>query len=223
MAFPSYVLKGLQMQMSQKIGLASIFSLATIVVLFDLLRIVYSVEGARGGAGGVSTSLWVILEAIVAVTISCLPVYRTIFSWRKRQRKEKGTYQDLTGRERLVRTQQSFELGHLNTRTDSKSQDQRGVKKAVAGRTWKDIRHKLSLLWNKILRSHLNLHISKLSRKTQSEPNLGSPRLPILPSEWRSEGCADLLEACSANYGRFCYVCSIFCCLEERLDLSGVA
>ena len=90
MAFPLYVLKGLQMQISQKLGLATVFCLAILIVIFDILRTIFSAKSARGGAVGASTALWDILEITIAVMVSCLPTYRTIFT----QRKQKNTKKD---------------------------------------------------------------------------------------------------------------------------------
>ena len=119
MAFPLYVLKALKMRMSQKIGLASVFCLAILVVVFDILRTIFSVISARGGAVGASTALWDILEITIAVIVSCLPIYRTIFTQRKRrqQGKSNGTYSDIEGQQRLVKTQPSFELANVQGAT----------------------------------------------------------------------------------------------------------
>lgn len=78
MALPLYFLKGLRMRTTQKIGLAGVFSLAVFVVVFDILRTVFSTVGAQ-------SALWCVLEASVAVIVSCLPVYRSILSHRKQQ------------------------------------------------------------------------------------------------------------------------------------------
>ena len=133
MAFPLYVVKGLQMRFSQKMGLASIFCLAILVVIFDILRTVFSAKSARGGAVGASTALWDILEITVAVMVSCLPTYRTIFTQRKRRKQQKinGTYRTITGQEqRLVKTQPSLELADVENATDN---DQAKMKRVVAG------------------------------------------------------------------------------------------
>ena len=133
MAFPLYVLKGLQMQTRQKWGLASVFCLAILVVIFDILRTVFSAKSARGGAVGASTALWDILEITIAVIVSCLPAYRTILTQRKqrKQRKTNGTYSNITGQEqRLVKAQPSLELANVENATNV---DETRMKNILAG------------------------------------------------------------------------------------------
>lgn len=133
MAFPLYVLKGLQMQTRQKLGLASVFCLAILVVIFDILRTVFSAKSARGGAVGASTALWDILEITIAVIVSCLPTYRTILAQKKKrkQRKTNGTYSNITGQEQhLVKTQPSLELANVESATNI---DETRMKRILAG------------------------------------------------------------------------------------------
>lgn len=122
MAFPLKVLKGLQIRTSQKIGLSSVFCLAILVVIFDITRTVFSVISARGGAAGAGTVLWDILEATVAVIVSCLPTYGTIFT-QKKQKKSKRNYTNITGQENLVKTQPSLELTSFENAMDGASND----------------------------------------------------------------------------------------------------
>ena len=79
MAFPLWVLSTLQMGIRQKIGLATIFCLATLVIIFDILRTVISCSGGAVGAQGV---FWDLCEANVAVLTSTLPTYRFLLSRR---------------------------------------------------------------------------------------------------------------------------------------------
>lgn len=133
MAFPLYVLNGLQMQINQKLGLASVFCLAILIVIFDILRTIFSAKSARGGAVGASTALWDILEITIAVIVSCLPTYRTLLTQRKstKQRKTNGTYSNITGQEqRLVKTQPSLELADVESATNS---DQTKMNRILAG------------------------------------------------------------------------------------------
>ena len=83
MAFPLWILSTLQMGIRQKLGLAAIFCLATLVIIFDIIRTVISCSGGAVGAQGV---FWDICEANVAVLISTLPIYRFLLSrraWKK--------------------------------------------------------------------------------------------------------------------------------------------
>jgi hypothetical protein len=82
MALSFYTLKRLQhIPNAQKIGLASLFSIATFVILFDILRSKYAL-----GVGVVALdSIWDILKPSIAVIISALPVYRALLSTSKKQ------------------------------------------------------------------------------------------------------------------------------------------
>ncbi|MCJ1389046.1 hypothetical protein MMC18_001900 [Xylographa bjoerkii] len=80
MALPLWMLKGLRISRAQKIGLAAIFLIAFIDILFDILRTIYTVNG---GAVGLDTT-FDILEPTIAVIISTLPTYRALFMTRKR-------------------------------------------------------------------------------------------------------------------------------------------
>ncbi|MDI1488104.1 MAG: hypothetical protein OHK93_007378 [Ramalina farinacea] len=79
MAFPLWVLSTLQMGLRQKLGLAAIFCLATLAIIFDILRTVISCSGGAVGAQGV---FWDLCEANVAVLTSTLPIYRFLLSRR---------------------------------------------------------------------------------------------------------------------------------------------
>ena len=72
MASPIWQLWKLQMATAKKLALGALFSLATIDVIFDILRTINSVDG---GAVALDT-VWDVLEPCVAVIVSCLPVYR---------------------------------------------------------------------------------------------------------------------------------------------------
>ncbi|MCJ1286824.1 hypothetical protein MMC26_006170 [Xylographa opegraphella] len=80
MALPLWMLKGLRISRAQKIGLAAIFLIAFIDILFDILRTIYTVNGA---AVGLDTT-FDILEPSIAVIISTLPTYRALFMTRRR-------------------------------------------------------------------------------------------------------------------------------------------
>lgn len=91
MGLPLYMLKQLQkVPLAQKIGLASLFSMAIIVIIFDILRAVYALE-----IGVVALdSIWNILEPSIAVMVSALPIYRALFTTRRKR--DKTSYTNLT-------------------------------------------------------------------------------------------------------------------------------
>ena len=80
MALPLWMLKGLRISRAQKIGLAAIFLIAFIDILFDILRTIYTVNG---GAVGLDTT-FDILEPSIAVIVSTLPTYRALVMTRRR-------------------------------------------------------------------------------------------------------------------------------------------
>jgi len=71
MALPLWMIYQLKLRTAHKIGLAFVFALAFVDIVFDILRTIYTVNG---GALALDT-LWDILEPTIAVIISCLPTY----------------------------------------------------------------------------------------------------------------------------------------------------
>ena len=63
------------MKLSQKLGLASIFSFATVVITLDILRTVEAI--------GFSQALFTIVETNFAVIIYCLPTYRALLNLKQ--------------------------------------------------------------------------------------------------------------------------------------------
>ena len=81
MAVPMYMLWGLQMRRGQKIGIACVFCLGFVVAIFDILRTVESlVSGTFSGV-----ALWSSMEVSIAVIVSSLPTYRTLFGIKTRK------------------------------------------------------------------------------------------------------------------------------------------
>ena len=76
MALPLGMLKTLQTRTGQKIGLALLFLIATVGIVFDILHTIYNI---REGLVEVETILWDILEPTIVVMISALPTYRALF------------------------------------------------------------------------------------------------------------------------------------------------
>ena len=97
---------GLQLRKSQKVVLAGIFSLASVVAIFDILRTVESLQS--GTFSGVA--LWSSLEVTIAVIVASLPLYRALLTSKGRKsllsRGSMGQYNDMsdsqTGVERKV-------------------------------------------------------------------------------------------------------------------------
>ncbi|MCJ1396430.1 hypothetical protein MMC18_009320 [Xylographa bjoerkii] len=72
MALPLWMLKGLKMRLSQKLGLIFVFSFALLIVALDILRTVEAIWGNQ--------ILYTILEINFAVIISCLPTFRSLLN-----------------------------------------------------------------------------------------------------------------------------------------------
>lgn len=77
------------MSMSRKVGLAAIFLIAIIDVVFDITRTVYTVHG---GVVALDT-IWDILEPTIAVIVSSLPTYKALLGIAKK--KKSKSYQNL--------------------------------------------------------------------------------------------------------------------------------
>ena len=80
MALPLAMLRGLQMLTTTKIGLAGVFSLASFIIAFDILRTVESLL-ASNIVG--FNALWTNLECSIAVLVSALPSFVTLISSKK--------------------------------------------------------------------------------------------------------------------------------------------
>ncbi|KAL8787522.1 MAG: hypothetical protein Q9213_002180 [Squamulea squamosa] len=79
---PLWMIRGLQISTSRKVGLAGLFLIAIIDVIFDITRTIYTVDG---GAVALDT-IWDILEPTIAVIVSSLPTYKALFgTTRKKQ------------------------------------------------------------------------------------------------------------------------------------------
>lgn len=83
MALPLRILWNLHVTRRQKFGLATIFSLATIVIIFAIVRAVEtsstltpSALASLEGADPISLTLFSAMESTIAVIVSCLPTFR---------------------------------------------------------------------------------------------------------------------------------------------------
>ena len=80
MALPLPAIWKLQMDTSQKLGVASVFLLAWLTIAFDVIRVVETFQ-----LGSALVALYTTLEVDVAVIISALPAYKVLL--------KKATYQ----------------------------------------------------------------------------------------------------------------------------------
>ena len=85
MALPIFMIRNMQIQRAQKIGLAILFSVGTIIIIFDIIRVVSFVLLLNNPTYVTGVALWAGLECNVAVLVSCLPTYRTLLP-NKRKR-----------------------------------------------------------------------------------------------------------------------------------------
>ena len=72
MALPLWMVKRLRITTAQKLGLTLIFSLATLLVAIDILRVIEALAHRQ--------SLYSVLEINLFVVVSCLPTYRTLLN-----------------------------------------------------------------------------------------------------------------------------------------------
>ena len=86
MALPLWMLRGLSISTKQKFGLGFIFSLATVCVVLDIVRVIQ--------AAAQHQALYTIIEINFVVIISCLPTYRALLGVKKRRqsRRPSGSY-----------------------------------------------------------------------------------------------------------------------------------
>ena len=77
MALPLWMVKDLNINVKQKLGMVFIFSLALFCIALDILRTVEALAANQ--------ALYTVLEINMVVIIDCLPTYSTILSWRRRR------------------------------------------------------------------------------------------------------------------------------------------
>ncbi|MCJ1383785.1 hypothetical protein MMC17_006899 [Xylographa soralifera] len=82
MALPLWMLKGLKMKLSQKLGLIFVFSFALLIVALDILRTVEAIWGNQ--------ILYTILEINFAVIISCLPTFRSVLNMNQARKSSRS-------------------------------------------------------------------------------------------------------------------------------------
>ncbi len=82
MALPFWMLRDLKISISQKLGLALIFSFAIVCVALDIVRVVKAISQNQ--------ALYTIIEINFVVVISCLPTYRTLLNIRKRKQRQQS-------------------------------------------------------------------------------------------------------------------------------------
>lgn len=82
MALPYWQLRTLKIGTTQKLGLAFIFSFATVCVALDIVRVVEAVFQNQ--------ALYTIIEINLVVVISCLPTYRSLLIIRQRRKSQKS-------------------------------------------------------------------------------------------------------------------------------------
>jgi uncharacterized membrane protein len=82
------MLLGLQMRKGQKAGLAGVFCLGLVIVVFDILR---TVESLASGTFS-DVALWSSMKVFMAVIVASLPSYRTLLGNKTR----KGTVRYLS-------------------------------------------------------------------------------------------------------------------------------
>ncbi|TVY71495.1 Satratoxin biosynthesis SC1 cluster protein [Lachnellula suecica] len=104
---PLWMLRGLHVTKTQKLGLAAIFALGLADTVFDIVRTVYTVNG---GAVALDT-VWDILEPAIAVIASSLPTYRGLVSPPKKPSYNHTGYTGNT----LNKTSQGVSLSTLKT------------------------------------------------------------------------------------------------------------
>ncbi|MCJ1397191.1 hypothetical protein MMC11_000383 [Xylographa trunciseda] len=109
MALPLWMLKGLKMKISQKLGLIFVFSFALLIVALDILRTVEAISGNQ--------ILYTILEINFAVIISCLPTFRSLLNvkqTRKSSRSGAGSSRQLSNWSRSKGSKKFSNISNLS-------------------------------------------------------------------------------------------------------------
>ena len=109
MALPLPAIWKLQMDTSQKLGVASVFLLAWLTIAFDVIRVVETFQ-----LGSALVALYTTLEVDVAVLISALPAYKVLL---KKETYRLGNSDSLFGKGQNRLSQGSYRLESYTERT----------------------------------------------------------------------------------------------------------
>lgn len=80
MTLPLCMIRTLHMRLREKFGLAFIFAIVLVEVIFTILRVVFSVTTAYSKVP-MHNTLWASLDPIIAVMVCTLPCYRSCLSF----------------------------------------------------------------------------------------------------------------------------------------------
>lgn len=92
MILPLWMLHGLKISKTRKIGLAALFSIAMTDVALDIVRTIFTLSINRHPNASGDT-IWNVLEAVIAVVLSSLPTYKSLPGLAKQ--KKHSSYEDL--------------------------------------------------------------------------------------------------------------------------------
>jgi hypothetical protein len=82
MALPMWLIFGLKMSRSQKIGLCGVLGLGVVIIIFSFIRII--VTNTVGAQPEISwLALWSSIESSVAVIVACLASFKVLLSARR--------------------------------------------------------------------------------------------------------------------------------------------
>ena len=107
--FANLMLHGLQMRLSHKIGPGVIFCIATIIVVFDIVRVSESLNSCLQ----LISATFSFLETEIAVIVSTLPTYHMLLGTQARQRfgrYARSVYKSTAGG-RLLRSKANSRFG----------------------------------------------------------------------------------------------------------------
>lgn len=119
MALPLWFLKNLKVDVPQKVGLILMLSLGLVIIAFEILRTVKSMEQTSFS----EVAVYDIVEGFVAIVVNCIPTYRLLLtSSRRRKSSPYANFNDPSG---STRTGDSHPLQYVRdpsmsstTRTD---------------------------------------------------------------------------------------------------------
>ena len=92
-ALPLFMVKQMHLKRAQKIGLAAIFAVVAVDILFNFLHTLYSIDTYYFSSFAEANAAWTIIEPALAVIVCASPSYRTLLSSRSRARAP--PYEDL--------------------------------------------------------------------------------------------------------------------------------
>lgn len=90
--FPMFMLPKLNVRLSQKIGLALLFSMGYVTIALEIARVTWAIKGGLIA----NNAFYGVLSACFAVIVSCVPTYRSLFGIERKTKGDRYAHWDMS-------------------------------------------------------------------------------------------------------------------------------